>query len=110
LLKSGEDVGGIASAKLGLPLGAFEDSQYAEDKINLKAGDVILLFTDGIIEAQNKAGEFYDEDRLKRLIARLQTDDLSASEIRDQIVDDVNDFIGNSVQQDDITLVIIKTL
>lgn len=110
LLKSGENVGGIATAKLGLPLGAFGDSSYDEDTIRLKAGDVILLFTDGIIEAQNKAGEFYDEIRLERLVARLPTADLSASEIKDRILDDVNKFIGSAVQQDDITLVIIKAL
>ncbi len=109
-MKSGEDVGGIATAKFGLPLGAFVDSSYDEETIRLKAGDVILLFTDGIIEAQNKAGEFYDDDRLERLIARLPTADLSASEIKDRILDDVKEFIGSAVQQDDITLVVIKAL
>ena len=83
-------------------------SKYTEDTVRLMPGDVILLFTDGIIEAQNKAEEFYDEDRLLRLMAQLPTANLPASEIKDRIVDDVNEFIGNAVQQDDITLVVIK--
>lgn len=109
-LKSDGKVGGVASAKLGLPLGAFEDTTYVEDRIRLKAGDVVCLFSDGVVEAQNKAGEFYDEIRLERLIRRLPTDELSASDIKDRIVEDVNRFAGNAVQQDDITLVIIKAL
>jgi sigma-B regulation protein RsbU (phosphoserine phosphatase) len=110
LLKSGEDVGSIVSAEHGLPLGAFGDSRYTEDMVRLITGDVILLFTDGIIEAQNKAEEFYDQDRLVHLMAQLPTANLSANEIKDRIVDDVNEFIGNTVQQDDLTLVVIKAI
>jgi sigma-B regulation protein RsbU (phosphoserine phosphatase) len=110
LLKSGDEVASIGTAELGLPLGAFADSEYADDTVRLNSGDIIVLYTDGVIEAQNMAEEFYDEDRLVSLVAKLPTAGLSAKHIKDRIVEDVNEFTAKTVQQDDLTLVVIKAL
>jgi len=67
---------------------------------------VLVLYTDGITEAQNEDEEFYDETRLKKLIKREKTN--SSKELRDLIIEDVRTFIGDSRQFDDMTLVVIK--
>lgn len=65
-----------------------------------------MLYTDGITEAQNEQGDFYDEKRLKKLLKREKTN--SSKELRDLIIEDVRTFIGEERQFDDMTLVVIK--
>jgi serine phosphatase RsbU (regulator of sigma subunit) len=65
-----------------------------------------VLYTDGITEAQNEQGDFYDEKRLKKLLKREKTN--SSKELRDLIIEDVRTFIGEERQFDDMTLVVIK--
>jgi serine phosphatase RsbU (regulator of sigma subunit) len=108
VLKSNDSVGIIRTARPGLPLGAFSESEYGEDTVQLNPDDVLLLFTDGIIEAQNNLGDFYDYHRLIDLITGLPTDKLSARLIKDKIIEDVNNFVGNAEQQDDMTVVVVK--
>lgn len=110
VLKSGASTGSISSKKAGPPLGAFCESGYADETMQFKTGDVLILFTDGIIESQNSSGDFYDDERLLALIRRLPTDSLSARQIKDAIIKDVNAFVGNAVQQDDMTIVVVKCI
>lgn len=91
---------------LGMTNGETFNKVSQEDKIEIKKGDVLVLYTDGITEAQNEKEEFYDEKRLKRLIKREKTN--SSKELRDLIIEDVRTFIGDSRQFDDMTLVVIK--
>jgi hypothetical protein len=95
---------------VGVALGMTKDEAFnkvsLEDKIELEEGDVLVLYTDGITEAQNEEEEFYDEKRLKKLIKREKTN--SSKELRDLIIEDVRTFIGDSRQFDDMTLVVIK--
>jgi len=91
---------------LGMSNGQAFNKVSQEEKIQLEAGDVLVLYTDGITEAQNDNDEFYDEKRLKRLIKREKTN--SSKELRDLIIEDVRTFIGDCHQFDDMTLVVIK--
>lgn len=91
---------------LGMAKGEAFNKVSQEEKIQLDKGDVLVLYTDGITEAQNENEEFYDEKRLKRLIKREKTN--SSKELRDLIIEDVRTFIGDSLQFDDMTLVVIK--
>ncbi len=95
---------------VGVALGMTKDETFnkvsREDQIKLVEGDVLVLYTDGITEAQNEDEEFYDEKRLKKLIKREKTN--SSKELRDLIIEDVRTFIGDSRQFDDMTLVVIK--
>lgn len=91
---------------LGMAKGETFNKVSVEDKIDLSKGDVLVLYTDGITEAQNESGEFYDEKRLKKLLKREKTN--SSKELRDLIVEDVRTFIGDERQFDDMTLVVIK--
>ncbi len=82
------------------------DKVFQEDEIILHKGDVLILYTDGITEAQNQEKEFYDEQRLESLIQTEKTK--SSRELRNLIIEDVRTFVGSSNQFDDMTLIVIK--
>ncbi|MDH4222266.1 MAG: SpoIIE family protein phosphatase [candidate division Zixibacteria bacterium] len=93
--------------KGGTILGIFGDTLYEEGTVQLKPGDLLILYTDGITEAMNEKEELYKEERV---IKMLQTNkDISAEKLSRKIVEDVLSFQGNLPQGDDITLVLIKT-
>ena len=108
LMKSGESVMSLSNAGHGIPLGAFQDSKYKEATVAMKSGDVLLLFTDGITEARNNSHDFYDDDRLRTFLASIDTSTLSAGEIKQKVIEDVRNFTGNTQQEDDMTIVVIK--
>lgn len=91
---------------IGMSKGDVFNKVMEEDTISIEKGDVLVLYTDGITEAQNEAENFYDEERLFKLIKREKTN--SARELRDLIIKDVRTFIGDALQYDDMTLVVIK--
>jgi sigma-B regulation protein RsbU (phosphoserine phosphatase) len=55
----------------GLPLGVFCDAEFAEHRLELQAGDALLLYSDGLVEALDTAGREYGTDRLNRLAGAL---------------------------------------
>ncbi|MFV1883129.1 MAG: PP2C family protein-serine/threonine phosphatase [Balneola sp.] len=91
---------------IGMSKGDAFNKVMEEDTIKFEEGDVLVLYTDGITEAQNEKGEFYDEKRLLKLLKREKTN--SSKELRDLIIEDVRTFIGDTLQYDDMTLVVIK--
>lgn len=98
----------IDTIDLGFPIGLEADISnfVAETEIKLNAGDVAVLYTDGITEAENSQGEYYG---LERLIAKVQENShFSADEIRQNVTQDVLDYIGEHKVYDDITLLVIK--
>lgn len=108
ILKRGNELIMLRSPGTALPLGAFEDSAYAEKTIGLRSGDVLIIYTDGISEAQDKSGEFYEIEGLKRLLNDIDARNTSAAEIKDIILADVRRFSGSGDRRDDITLVVVK--
>jgi len=92
----------------GIPLGVWPEFAYAEASTRLRAGDSILLYTDGITDARNRDGEDYGEERLQRLASGLPRD-FTADQIVRAVAEDVSRFTGGADQADDITLVALKT-
>ena len=91
----------------GMIVGAFEYARYEEAAVALDAGDLLLIFSDGISEAENQGGEEYGEERLIRFTVRHRA--LSADELRRAIFDEIDDWSGARERGDDQTLVIIKS-
>lgn len=89
------------------PLGTFLDARYQAVSCRLHAGDLLVFYTDGLLEARNAAGVEYGEPRLHRALARL-AGTLSAREVRDAILGDLSNFKGDEEQGDDITLVVVR--
>jgi sigma-B regulation protein RsbU (phosphoserine phosphatase) len=90
----------------GMPLGVAEDAVYEEFSCNIKSGQIIFFGTDGIRETRNEKGEMFGKDRLQEIIRRSAKE--SAQTIKHAILDAVAEFRGNTKQEDDLTLVIIK--
>ncbi len=92
----------------GLILGMMVDIHYETASIDLKPGDRLVLYTDGITEAMNKQGEEFGEGRLKQLL--LNAGDLTSQELIDHIVHKVNHYAEGVPQADDMTMVILKAV
>jgi len=90
----------------GLCLGMFADQSYGEGAFSLGPGDILCLYTDGIVESRTGDHEEYGEDRLADKVRELR--ERPAGEIRDKIFDDVLAFSGCAEAGDDMTLVLVK--
>lgn len=90
----------------GMVVGAFPFAQYGESSIVLEAGDLLLLYTDGISEPQNEYGEMFGEDRLIEVVRRNahQTD----AGIIQAVMEAVIQWTGSPELQDDMTLLIAR--
>ena len=88
------------------PLGILEEVEYLDTRISLKQGDMVVFYTDGIVEAMNPEEELFGFERLESVIQG--STDLSAQELLDKILDQVNTFAAGADQHDDITVIIIK--
>jgi len=90
----------------GIVLGVLEDIRLKEAEIELTRGDVVVLFTDGITDANNEKKEEFGEERLIKVIRENST--LSAQDLMVKIQGEVMAFAGEQPQFDDITLMILK--
>lgn len=90
----------------GLPLGIACDGKYETDKLNLKSGESLLLYTDGFSEATDNTGVLYGEERILRLIAGRAG--ASSSELIDACVSDIDSFSGKGKRSDDLTIMVIR--
>jgi serine phosphatase RsbU (regulator of sigma subunit) len=108
LLKSDGSVAYIKAAGPTYPLGIVENTIYQEKRVLLKSKDVLILLTDGIPEAQNRARELYGEERLKNLVEEIEVTPVSAKETKEKIIEDVRRFSGTAPQHDDMTVVVVK--
>jgi sigma-B regulation protein RsbU (phosphoserine phosphatase) len=93
---------------LGFPIGLEPDiSQFIKHvSIHLQPGDGVVLYTDGITEAQNLAKEFYGIEHLCNLVQKHWQ--ASAHAIQKIVITDVAEYIGNQKIMDDITLLVLK--
>jgi sigma-B regulation protein RsbU (phosphoserine phosphatase) len=90
----------------GLILGVLLDVSYEEKSVRLDPGDILLLYTDGIIEAQNAQGEFFGIDRVCRILHLLR--EAPPDVIIASLHDNLSEFLGETPPNDDITLVALK--
>jgi phosphoserine phosphatase RsbU/P len=108
VVRQGGKVEVIDTLDLGFPIGLEADigDFVSETEIHLATGDVVILYTDGITEAENEWGELYGLDKLCTVAG--QHWQRSAKEIQQQIIEDLRHHIGTQIVHDDITLVVIK--
>ena len=93
----------------GMALGVVEHLEFQKyTHQGWTPGSIILVGTDGIREAQNKAGEMFGPDRIRQIIRRHAKE--SAEEIQNRIIKELEIFQGEAPQEDDITLVVVKFL
>ena len=92
--------------KGGLPLGIYKNRTWSREFAVISPGDVLVVYTDGITEADNGKGEFYGEARLKETINNLKK--FGSKGILDGVLAGVKDFSGDTPQYDDISIAVIK--
>jgi sigma-B regulation protein RsbU (phosphoserine phosphatase) len=90
----------------GCPIGIMEDQQYGDSEVKMKKGDIMVLYTDGVVEAMNNEKEMFGLGRLTKVV--LDSKDLSAQEIVNNIKKNVFDFSADRDQFDDFTLLIFR--
>ena len=90
----------------GIPLGLFPDSTYQEMELQLETGDVLVFYSDGVIEMRNDAGDDFGMKRLSE-VTRANAS-LSASELITVINQAVDDFAGRASPGDDRTMIVVK--
>ena len=90
----------------GVVLAAMEDMPYETNELQLKSGDAIILYTDGITEANYNYNDFYGEERLKDILNKHKNDDLE--KIITSVKKDIDDFCENQEQFDDTTMFAIR--
>jgi serine phosphatase RsbU (regulator of sigma subunit) len=93
-------------AATGTPIGMLEGVPFAAGKLQLQPGGFLFLFSDGIPEAQNAAGDFYEEERLRDVICRER--ELAADAIVRAVRNDLDAFVGDASPTDDITMLLLK--
>jgi sigma-B regulation protein RsbU (phosphoserine phosphatase) len=101
--QSGEDVRKLI--RTGVPLGIFEDETWEQGVVQLAPGDVLVLYTDGITEAQNEQEAFFGEDRLLESVRASLGH--PAQDIQDAIITDIHKFMDDAPQFDDIALAVV---
>lgn len=93
----------------GYPLGLSERGNYAAKTVTLAPGSALVCISDGVIEAQNAAGEMYGFERFEALLAHLPST-LSSADIAEAILQAVRDHLQGVEAQDDITVVVIRSV
>lgn len=107
LLSPGRDVSALEHTG-GIILGVFGEAQFEQREIELKSGESVLLYTDGVTEAMNESNRLYSESRL---MARLRgADGMTATPLVKLVVNDVASFAGDAPRHDDITLLALRYL
>jgi sigma-B regulation protein RsbU (phosphoserine phosphatase) len=90
----------------GFCLGLFENSEYNQEENQIKPGNILVMYTDGLTEAQNSKEEEFGESRVIEVVRENYK--LKAAEIIDKILESVKRFSSSAQFMDDLTLVIIK--
>jgi serine phosphatase RsbU (regulator of sigma subunit) len=88
----------------GPVLGVVPGAAYRQGQVSAHPGDLLVVYSDGVVEATNADGEQFEEERLRDVIQQNST--RSPVEIRDQVLEEVHRFLGEQRAQDDLTLVV----
>jgi len=92
----------------GTVLSVMENSTYEDETIALSSGDMVVMYSDGITEAENKAHEQFGERRLIQIL--VQSRDKPAKDIIEDVIQSVNAFADGMPQTDDMTILVLKRL
>ncbi|MFC1805852.1 SpoIIE family protein phosphatase, partial [Planctomycetota bacterium] len=87
------------------PLGALEGQKYEDIVLDLRPGDHVVMYTDGLIDASNAEGEWYGENRLQRVVAGAPR---SPQAMLDALLTDLGAFADEAGQTDDATFIVFR--
>lgn len=90
----------------GCMLGFFPDAPYTNARLDLQRGDRVLLYTDGVPEAQNSKGEFLDRERLSGWLASANGE--GSDRFADSVLRQLSQWRGSTAFDDDVTFVVVR--
>jgi len=105
LIRNSDQENIISLQRTGIAIGIEENSTWTTETITIDHGDILVLYTDGIPDAQDEDGDFFDDEPIIE-ITRTNADNF-AHEIQSAIIDAVQEFAGTAPQSDDITLMVL---
>ena len=88
------------------PLGMFRDSGYTEGRLDLAPGDLLVVYSDGLVEARDAADREFGLERLQTLVATLR--DRPPAEAGRVILEEVDRFLGEERPQDDLSIILLQ--
>jgi len=91
-----------------LAFGFIADATFAEETLHLGAGDVLVAFSDGVVEATNSADEFFGDERLTHAVR--SAGGRSAKAIGENVRDALSAFVGDTRPYDDISIVVVRRI
>jgi len=93
------------------PVGTFDDTVYKNKEYHIKPNELLFLFTDGLNEAEDEYKQMFDKERIVDVIHdAISEGDVSPESLIRRMTEAVEDFVGNAVQSDDLTMLAIKRL
>ena len=98
----------LLSCESNLPLGIMPDFEYLEQETVFVPDTTIFLYTDGLTEAENAAQEQFGENRLTNIINTIMRSPCSPQELIETMTNAVHQFVGDTEQSDDLTMLAIK--
>jgi phosphoserine phosphatase RsbU/P len=104
LMSRGEKVQYLEST--GVPVGLVEDAEFSVETLQLQPGDRVVIYSDGVTDAQDVHGNFFGRRRLRDLIEA--NPDLSTPELHATLIQTLDNFTEGAVQADDITLLVLQ--
>jgi sigma-B regulation protein RsbU (phosphoserine phosphatase) len=108
LLFRAEESEAVALSRTGILLGIDPTASFQQDSVQLASGDLLLLYTDGITDAQNAAFDMFGEQRLREVITAHRHE--TAEALLRAIMAAIHDFAGTAPPFDDITAVLLRRL
>lgn len=90
----------------GIALGVLEEIELEQCQVGVAPGDLLVLYTDGVTEAMDGAGQFFGDDRLRQAVEAVEA--ASAAQVRDAIVGAVRRFTGDVSPSDDMTVLVVR--
>lgn len=98
--------GGIEPLEAGgLPCGTFAHADYETGRAAIAPGDLLLIYTDGVVEAENESGAEYGFDRLRAFVEATHA---PSAAFQQQLFDSIDAFTGAAPQHDDVTCMIVQ--
>ncbi len=92
----------------GVPLGILENAPYTSASVTLQSGDWLVIFTDGVVEAENNRTEEYGEMRLLTMLNANTA--VSPALLLNAVMLDLDRFVGSAPQHDDVTLMLLRAV
>lgn len=87
-------------------LGIQSNLEFAADRVEMAPGDMLLFYSDGLVDARNWEGAFYGEERLRADLERYKTSD--AKQLGEKLIRRLQAFVGESPTHDDITMILLQ--